>query len=740
MEDIPLIERLKQARLVQALVLYAGASWLMLQLVATLKELFALPDWIGPAALVLLGVGLVVVIATAWVQSLTSTTAAEASGERPSDWEIDPASAIASLKAGRLPHLTWGRAILGGIVAFSLAIGAAGAYVLLSGGNGQNAAAVADGDGTPAGIAVLPFLVTGPGLENYREGLPSLVATNIDGVDQLRSIHTRSVMAAWGSAFGEAEEVPLEDALAVAGQTGARYAVVGEALSLGGTVRLSAELFDLLDGIEVGTGTAEGPTEDMLALIDQMSISLLREILETRGGQSVTGIQRLSGLVTESIEALDAYVQGESFFGRGEWAQALDAYERAVEIDSTFALAWGRVADVYAWWTGATRTYPDAHERALRFSDRLPVRSATMLRLSDYTGPSTHERVDSVRQYIRRYPDDPEGWEALGEFFLHRPSVVGEPGELELALSRTVELDPTHVPFYIHWLRYLVSVGDQTRFDEYNARWLELQEEEVPYGYQAAWDYFRGSPDAFDRARAYYVDRGDNALILNLIEVWMGDEEIFDRLEAAVDDVEASFGPLPFLRASLDVNRGRAFTAPADAGSTAWILDVIHGTRDVLAGREPATFLEAIRERRAEIADVEDPEARSGIEEDLQALETAVIRLHAGEYEGAIEALDTTTWRGEMSGFAVGTWWPILRAEALARSGQTEEAIRYFEDQLVSWRAFSRLRLGELYEATGDLERARENYEAFLYLYAEADESGAELKARGEEGLARVTA
>jgi hypothetical protein len=132
MENIPLIERLKQARLVQALVLYAGASWLMLQFVATLKEPFALPDWIGPAALVLLGIGLVVVVATGWVQSLQSTTAAEEAGEIPTDWEIDAADAIASLRAGRLPHLTCGRALLGGAVAFSLAIGAAGGYVLLS--------------------------------------------------------------------------------------------------------------------------------------------------------------------------------------------------------------------------------------------------------------------------------------------------------------------------------------------------------------------------------------------------------------------------------------------------------------------------------------------------------------------------------------------------------------------------------------------------------------------------------
>lgn len=743
MEDIPLIERLKKARLVKALVLYAGASWLMLQFVATLKELFALPDWIGRATLVLLGVGLVVVVATAWVQSLQSTTAAEETGELPTDWEIDAADALASLRAGRLPHLTWGRALLGGVVAFSLAIGAAGGYVLLTGPSETTQPNASADTPSSAGIAVLPFRVSGPGLENYREGLPSLVSTNIDGIEQLRSIHTRSVMAAWGEAFGEAREVALEDALGVATQTGARYAVVGEAFALGETVRLNSELFDLTDGARVGEGSAEGPTESMLSLIDQMSVSLLREILAARGGQSVTEIQRLSGLVTESIAALDAYVEGEAFFRRGRWSEALDAYERAVEADSTFALAWDRVGDVYSTWTGATRTYDDPHERARRFSDRLPSRTAMLLQISDRDVPNANARVDSVRRYTRRYPDDPEGWEVLVEFLLHSPAVIEEPGEYHLALSKTVELDPQFIPYYIHLLRHLVAVGDRARFDAHNARWVELQEEREEdrgYAYQAAWDYFRGSPEAFDRARSYFRERGGNSLFLNLFEVWMRDEEILDRTALAVDDLELNpVFPVDLFRAHLALNRGQASPAAADTSNVGLFVRMWFGVHDVLVGRSAAPLITELGQVDRLTPTNASAEALQALEGDVEALEMAAIRFEDGDFAGVIEALDATPWEGRALPFVLTTWWPILRAEALARTGRTAEAIRYFEDQLPTWRAFSRLRLGELYEQTGDLERARENYQAFLLLYAEADEAEAEVKARGAEGLARVT-
>ena len=102
----PLWERLRSAHIVQVGAVYLGGSWFALQMVDTLQGLLSLPDWVGPVAVALLLVGLFVVLATAWVQSLPQTTAAEEAGEVPTDWEVAPADAFAALMRGRLPHLT----------------------------------------------------------------------------------------------------------------------------------------------------------------------------------------------------------------------------------------------------------------------------------------------------------------------------------------------------------------------------------------------------------------------------------------------------------------------------------------------------------------------------------------------------------------------------------------------------------------------------------------------------------
>ncbi len=133
MTRLPLWDRLRRARVVQILLVYLGASWIVLQIIETLMGLLTLPPWVGPVALVLLLVGLFVVLATAWVQSLPQTTAREEAGEVPTDWQVAPGDILASVRAGRLPHLTWGRALLGGVFALSLLFGAAGVYVILRG-------------------------------------------------------------------------------------------------------------------------------------------------------------------------------------------------------------------------------------------------------------------------------------------------------------------------------------------------------------------------------------------------------------------------------------------------------------------------------------------------------------------------------------------------------------------------------------------------------------------------------
>ena len=77
-------ERFRRARIVQVLAVYLGASWMVIQITDTLSDALRLPAWVIPVELMLLLIGMVVILATAWVQSHPATTPrAEAGGFRP---------------------------------------------------------------------------------------------------------------------------------------------------------------------------------------------------------------------------------------------------------------------------------------------------------------------------------------------------------------------------------------------------------------------------------------------------------------------------------------------------------------------------------------------------------------------------------------------------------------------------------------------------------------------------------
>src|SRR5207245_1560625 len=89
----------------------------------------------------------------------------------------------------------------------------------------------------------------------------------------------------------------------------------------------------------------------------------------------------LAAATTQSLEAYKAYVRGHAHLVRGEYAKAREAFEEAVQRDTTFAQAYARLAQ--ASMTSSrdvldpqSRGYRMA-QRALALSGRLPPRDRT---------------------------------------------------------------------------------------------------------------------------------------------------------------------------------------------------------------------------------------------------------------------------------------------------------------------------------------------------------------------------
>lgn len=460
MSEPSLFERLRRARVVQVLAVYLGASWGVLQVADFLQDQLDLPSWVIPVALILMLVGLVIILATAWVQALPSTTAREEAGEIPSDWQIAPADALASLKEGKLPHLTWGRAIMGGVMALSLLFGGAGAYVLVTGRPLALGPTEAGADEAATGIAVVPFSVNGAKLEVWREGMVDVLSTNLDGLGGYRAIDSRTVLARWHGTVSDAGDTDLDEALRVAGATGARYALIGSAVAFGDRVRLTAEVYDVADGAKVGQARREGSAGDVLRMADGLAVDVIRALLGNRGGELISESQ-VASLSTSSIEALGDYLLGESLIRKGEFERAASAFESAVDRDSTFASAYYRLTQAYGWMEAGG----DAAERAelaLRaLKENLPARDRLILEGEEALATGDAAGITLMEDAVKRYPDDPDAWVLLGEHYVHQGDRLNRTlDDTWRAFSTAAQLDPTFSPTYIHYAETAIRRGD----------------------------------------------------------------------------------------------------------------------------------------------------------------------------------------------------------------------------------------------------------------------------------------
>src|SRR5207249_1978077 len=126
-------------------------------------------------------------------------------------------------------------------------------------------------------LAVLPFRVAGPDSGVWREGLVDLLSINLDGAPGVRVIAPRTVLSRWNADVGRRADVVDQDAaLGVARAVGARFALTGSLVGGTRSVRLSAGIRDRRRGTDLGMEQVEGSADSVPALVDRLTLLLLR--------------------------------------------------------------------------------------------------------------------------------------------------------------------------------------------------------------------------------------------------------------------------------------------------------------------------------------------------------------------------------------------------------------------------------------------------------------------------------
>lgn len=445
-----LFAELKRRRVFKVAAVYGAVAFVVLQVADILVPALTLPEAVTRAIALVLILGFPIALVLAWAFELTPEGMKRT--EDPTEAEI--AAIVAEPRSRRWPS---GVLALAGISA--LVVGAF--FVLRPEVTFRGPRAVEAGEALPA-IAVLPFSVNGPESEFWREGMANTLATNLNGLAGLRTVSSRTVLSRWDATVVEGDAPDLETALGVARQAGAKYALIGDLVVAGSRTQATADLFDVETGEQIGQARSVGSVEgdSAFALIDRFTVEIVR-VAPTPEGATLSTVD-LARLTTTSVDALKAYLEGESYYRRSDFVSAIEAYKRAVAIDSTFAMAHLRLSTSYGWERGNGGA--DGHWLAAqRLADRLPARERMAVEGNvAFLRGQVHEAIDIQTEAVRLYPDDMEAWYLLGDTYYHLgyQALEDARAQAERAFGRALELDPLVGPTHIHLIENAFALGD----------------------------------------------------------------------------------------------------------------------------------------------------------------------------------------------------------------------------------------------------------------------------------------
>lgn len=323
---------------------------------------------------------------------------------------------------------------------------------------------------SPNRVAVLPFSVRGSAeLAYLGDGLVDLLSTKLDGTGELRSVDPRAVLGFVAQEDGGS--VDPERGREIASRLGAGLFVLGDVLVDERQLRLSASLYKYGRKIKlIAEASSDGEAAELFGLIDDVAAQLLAAQLDGPG----TRAARIAAMTTSSLDALEFYLQGERALRSGRFVDAGDAFLRAIEVDSVFALAWYRLS-VAAERLTRLDVVRTATERASRYSARLSRHDRRLLeaRVASRRGDAAEaERL--YRAILGTYPDDVEAWLELGELLFHYGPLEGDSVQAARdAFDRVLSYEPDHPGALTHLVRIAALEASASELDSLATRFLE---------------------------------------------------------------------------------------------------------------------------------------------------------------------------------------------------------------------------------------------------------------------------
>jgi len=439
---LPLLAELKRRRIFRALVGYGIAGFAVLQIIEPVMHGLHWPDATLSYVVVALAIGFPIVVSLAWIFDVSAGRI-----ER-----TPPAPTTGGLKGTRLALV---------LVAIGLLAATPGTiWYFAVRGVGKPVGPSAAKDQPMPSIAVLPFADMSPGRDHeyLSDGLAEEI---LNALAQVEGLH----VAGRTSSFSFKGR--NEDLRAIGQSLGVGAVLEGSVRKSGNRVRITAQVVNVADGFHVWSQTYDRDLTDIFAVQDDIARSVVTATkLKLLSRQATVPAARR----TANPEVYTQFLLARQFFNRGvveDYRRSVEAYERAIALDPSYAPARAGLGEALTWMVNAELTTPqmriEGQQRALGEAEKAValapdlaeanrVRGAIRMSvLWDWAGART-----DFERALELAPGDVRAQLWTG----HLLAVLGRLPEAIAATRKALDSDPLEALGWDYLGRYLAAAGE----------------------------------------------------------------------------------------------------------------------------------------------------------------------------------------------------------------------------------------------------------------------------------------
>ena len=511
-----------------------------------------------------------------------------------------------------------------------------------------------------------------------------------------------------------------------------------KAMLSGSIANLGSQYVVALDAVNCNTGDSLAREQLTAATKEAVlpAVGKAASSLRSKLGESLASVQKFDTPVTEattsSLEALKAYAAADEMRNSGNEVESLPLFQRAVELDPSFAQAYARMGAIYSN-VGENDRADEVFKKAFDLRERVSERERYYISGHHYSSiGDIQKEKETLELATKAYPNDST---AFGNLALQYNLYYGQFDRAILSANEATRVDPIEPFGYFHAGLGYMSLNRLEEARSLAQRAVDVKADNLfihqllfelaflrddPAGMQEQLKWAEGKPSEYlllDFAALVAASRGELQKAKELTDRSvestrrLGFKGTTANTLANEAMIQAEFGNLAkskeLIESSLATSQGKdtlisAATVLAMTGDAARAQKII----DDLAKRYPEDTL---------LHQVYIPEVR------------ALLDLNRNQPASAVQALQTATpyeWGVQLAPLPV-----YLRGLAYLAAKQGPEAAAEFQ-KMIDHRTVSpvapehslaHVGLARAYVLQGDIAKARAAYQDFFALWKNAD-------------------